>query len=224
MAGLVTRLKAISITSCFLSVVVLPSLVAIKNGDLPTAKQATMGGVALVGAVGSTAALHFVFGPYITELRYAEEDGRAVSVEMEQQEVEESTMTTTSVASTAAAAASSDGVEIAVASLPMSHPHVLLQATTRSVFGWKNTYTFDPWMDVTEYYGARPFANFAIQNGTVPLFIHTEKLDDETRHLLLGSMVLSSTKKEQDAAIDKEGLQQQQQSKQTRGIKDDDFF
>jgi hypothetical protein len=64
MGGLITRLKIVSISSCVLSLVGLPMLIFLKNGDLPTAKQLGVGGIALVGATGSTLSLHFVFGPY----------------------------------------------------------------------------------------------------------------------------------------------------------------
>eukprot|EP00980_Cylindrotheca_fusiformis_P028726 scaffold22640_cov138-Cylindrotheca_fusiformis.AAC.7 len=64
MGALISRLKKVSITSCALSIVGLPLLVYIKNGDIPNMKQLGMGGVAFFGATGSTIALHFVFGPY----------------------------------------------------------------------------------------------------------------------------------------------------------------
>ena len=64
MGGLITRLKIVSITSCALSLVGLPLLIFLKNGDLPTSKQLGVGGIALFGATGSTLSLHFVFGPY----------------------------------------------------------------------------------------------------------------------------------------------------------------
>lgn len=64
MGGLISRLKIVSITSCALSLVGLPLLIFLKNGDLPTTKQLGVGGIALFGATGSTLSLHFVFGPY----------------------------------------------------------------------------------------------------------------------------------------------------------------
>lgn len=63
-AGLISRLKMVSITSCVLSIVGLPLLIYIKNGDFPNTRQLGMGGIAFFGASGSTLALHFVFGPY----------------------------------------------------------------------------------------------------------------------------------------------------------------
>ena len=61
MGNLISRLKIVSISSCFMSIVGLPALIFLKNGALPTAQQMGLGGVAFLGATGSTIALHFVF-------------------------------------------------------------------------------------------------------------------------------------------------------------------
>lgn len=73
---LISRLKKVSITGAFLSVCVMPALVFLKNGDLPNAQQATMGGIATLGATGSTAALHFVFGAYVLEMKTIDQEGK----------------------------------------------------------------------------------------------------------------------------------------------------
>eukprot|EP00536_Pseudo-nitzschia_multiseries_P011673 jgi/Psemu1/260039/estExt_Genewise1Plus.C_4100009 len=69
LGDLISRLKMVSITGCFLSVCVLPALVFLKNGDLPSARQVTLGTFATLGASGSTVALHFVFGAYVLEMK-----------------------------------------------------------------------------------------------------------------------------------------------------------
>lgn len=69
LGDLISRLKMVSITGCVLSVCVLPALVFLKNGDLPSARQATLGTFATIGATGSTAALHFVFGAYVLDMK-----------------------------------------------------------------------------------------------------------------------------------------------------------
>mmetsp|Transcript_11485 Transcript_11485/g.26970 ORF Transcript_11485/g.26970 Transcript_11485/m.26970 type:complete len:340 (+) Transcript_11485:56-1075(+) len=69
LGALISRLKMVSITGCFLSVCVLPALVFLKNGDLPSARQVTLGTFATIGATGSTVALHFVFGAYVLEMK-----------------------------------------------------------------------------------------------------------------------------------------------------------
>uniref|UniRef100_A0A7S4AFN9 Uncharacterized protein n=1 Tax=Pseudo-nitzschia australis TaxID=44445 RepID=A0A7S4AFN9_9STRA len=69
LGALISRLKMVSVTGCFLSVCVLPALVFLKNGDLPSARQLTLGTFATIGATGSTVALHFVFGAYVLEMK-----------------------------------------------------------------------------------------------------------------------------------------------------------
>ena len=72
LGALISRLKMVSVTGCFLSVCVLPILVFLKNGDLPSARQLTLGTFATIGATGSTVALHFVFGAYVLEMKSIE--------------------------------------------------------------------------------------------------------------------------------------------------------
>ena len=242
MADLVTRLKIISITSCFLSVVVMPSLIFLKNGDLPTLKQTTVGGVALFGAVGSTAALHFVFGPYVTQLSWFSSSSTTTNDQRIDKEDE-------GVSSAAEDAHTKPDTVDGGDNIPeQSHKTTtgsatattIIEATTRSVFGWSNTYQFDPLTDVTEYKGSRPFANLAIKinkndaTTVVPLFIHADKLDDDTRHLIFGSLPSLPPSASEEQQQQQQPQQQQQQhdeksngkryemNKRNEGIKDDD--
>jgi hypothetical protein len=164
LGGLISRLKMVSITGCFLSVCVFPALVFLKHGDLPNAQQTTMGTIATLSATGSTAALQFVFGAYVLEMK------------------------------TIGVVTKNDDNEETNASNETNEPNSrrMLEAKTRSVFGfWKNTHVFDPTKDVEPYQGHRPFANFSA-NG-VPLYVHPDKLDSITRQLLLSSSSKSNT-------------------------------
>jgi hypothetical protein len=168
MGGMITRLKMVSITSCVISLVGLPMFIAIKNGDFPTAKQAALGGVAFMGAGGSTLALHFVFGPYITHI---EKVPVRVCHYNKNKDKEDETH---------------DDSDVTIERDDTPKPKdFMLKATTRSVFGWRSELVFDPAIDVTPYEGIRPFANFAAKN--VTLYAHPELLDDETRQQLLWS-------------------------------------
>ena len=176
LGSLISRLKMVSITGCVLSVCVLPALVYLKNNgvDLPNAQQATMGTIAALGATGSTAALHFVFGAYVLEMK----------------SIVPAAATTSTTTSSSSSDESSDETNAnhPNANHPnANHPNannVLLRATTRSVFGfWKDTHVFDPTTDVQPYKGHRPFANFCA-NGT-PLYVHPERLDVVTKQWLL---------------------------------------
>ena len=193
MGKLISRLKVVSITSCLLSIVGLPTLIYLKNGDWPNMKQVGMGSIAFLGATGSTLALHFVFGPYILDLsKILDENG----------------------------------------------DQKLLKATTRSVFGWKNVHIFDPTApdSIQPFEGIRPFANFTINDGQTPLYVHPELLEESTRLMMLGGLgkakaneidmkedsgdddnILAKKRKEKE---DKKKQEQQQK----QDDKDDDFF
>ena len=146
-----------------MSVVGLPLFIFLKNGDFPTMQQMGLGGVAFMGATGSTIALHFVFGPYILELEripvrqchYEKENGEEPDASKKREE-------------------STEGVNSS-----------MLRATTRSVFGIKSEVVFDPEIDITPYSGARPFANFVAKG--VTLYAHPEMLEDKVRQQLLHS-------------------------------------
>ena len=187
MGGLITRLKIVSITSCVMSVIGLPLLIAIKNGDFPTAKQLGLGGVAFLGATGSTVALHFVFGPYILNLeRIPVRKCHAKNNIEEDKKEEESTTVPEN--------------DVSNAKSTTTTTTSMLKATTRSVFGWKNEVVFDPAVDVIPYVGARPFANFVAKG--VTLYVHPDLLDDKLRQQLLWPTPPSSSS--QDPGVEKE--------------------
>ncbi len=165
LGDMISRLKMVSITGCVLGLVVMPALVYLKNGDLPNAQQATIGTIATIGATGSTAALHFVFGAYVLDMK-------SISYSSDKNNNDD------------------------------DDDKILLQATTRSVLGFKkNTHVFDPVTDITKYEGNRPFANFCA-NGT-PLFVHPDRLDSTTRQLLLPHLAKNQIEVEEK---DVEGL------------------
>jgi len=213
LGDLISRLKMVSITGCVLSICVIPGLVFLKHGDLPSARQATLGSIATIGALGSTGALHFVFGSYVLNLKSVivvpinrddEED------EKDDQEEEKETSDDSNSNS------NSDSL-------------LLFEATTRSVFGfWKNTYIFDPIRDVTSYKGSRPFANFCINinNGTksIPLYVHPDKLDSITRQLLLHNNTSSSI--ESKETKDENGVNEgtMTTAKKKKNDDNDEFF
>jgi hypothetical protein len=167
MGDLISRLKIVSITSCLMSVVGLPLFIFIKNGDFPTMQQMGLGGVAFMGATGSTIALHFVFGPYILELERI--PVRQCHYEKESSDDDEKAPTKQEITDDSTNMGSS----------------TMLRATTRSVFGFKSEVIFDPDIDITPYTGARPFANFVAKG--VTLYAHPELLEDKVRQQLLYS-------------------------------------
>lgn len=201
MGDLISRLKIVSITSCALSVGVLPALVALKHGALPTTQQMSLGGLALLGAVGSTVALQFVFGPYVLHMERMEKEDEKSTDEGNGKCVEDNQDVQTQISS-----------------------QYLLKATTRSVFGWKTSYTFDPSKDIIEpYHGVRPFANFSVNK--VPLYVHPELVDSITRQLLLLRSIndecISNSTQESQQQQREEGIPKTNKKSNSN---DDDFF
>jgi hypothetical protein len=211
MGDLISRLKIVSITSCILSLGVLPAVVTLKNmtrlanqedvervdfwqqlqDSLPTAQQTSLGGLALFGATGSTMALHYVFGPYVLDMTKISLSGDSNS----------------------------------------KHDMTTYQVTTRSVFGWKNRHTIRPLSDTIEkYQGFRPFANVSI-NGR-PFYFHQEKLDEETRQIFFPAV--ENEEHENSDITSLPGQQQQPLHYREEGLniksgkgkasKDDDFW
>ena len=225
MGHLITRLKVVSISSCLMSIVGLPILIALKNGDFPTAKQLGMGGVAFVGATGSTVALHFVFGPYVLELEQlpvrqchhpkGRQETKTEEEEMNAPSHVSNTAATPTIATAATPIVPTDSIG-SISNCGSGIQPTLLRATTRSVFGWKNELVFDPSTDITPYSGNRPFANFVAKNMT--LYVHPHLLDDDLRHLLFSS---SSSSSKDSASRSEAGPNRREDSKKQT---DDDFL
>jgi hypothetical protein len=158
-ASLALRLKLVSITSAGLALVGIPLLISMHTGDVPLAGQLAVGGSAMVGAVGSTVAMSFVFSPYVTKLErvpvrlcHAKQDDDSGS----KQDVTEH-----------------------------AAQEWLLKATTRNMLAMKVETVFDPETDIASYSGIRPFANFTAKG--VPMYVHPDLiLDDELRAKLVG--------------------------------------
>lgn len=73
-ASLSKRLKRISITTAIASIIGIPTAIILQStGDaavIPAVGQIAVGSTAILAATGSTAALSFVFGPYVNTLEY----------------------------------------------------------------------------------------------------------------------------------------------------------
>eukprot|EP00339_Tiarina_fusa_P013941 CAMPEP_0117020252 /NCGR_PEP_ID=MMETSP0472-20121206/15422_1 /TAXON_ID=693140 ORGANISM="Tiarina fusus, Strain LIS" /NCGR_SAMPLE_ID=MMETSP0472 /ASSEMBLY_ACC=CAM_ASM_000603 /LENGTH=413 /DNA_ID=CAMNT_0004725415 /DNA_START=65 /DNA_END=1303 /DNA_ORIENTATION=+ len=205
MGNLISRLKIVSITSCVMSIVGLPCMIYIKNGDWPNAKQLGMGGIAFMGATGSTLALHFVFGPYILDMKEipvvrecSSSSSKKESISKKDEEDGEEKVKDSEAATTTSTTSTTTTTTTSTAS------PTLFEATTRSVFGWKKRHVFDPMTDVTPFVGFRPFANFVVK-GDTPLYVHSELLDDVTRaKLLLSHLEQAAVDPEEEEEYDDE--------------------
>lgn len=161
-ADLAFRLKVVSVTSAALGIVGIPLLITLHTGDVPPIGQLAVGGSAMLGAVGSTVAMSFVFSPYITTLERV--PIRQCHAKNESDNDDDAT--------TAA------GQEQAA-------QEWLLKATSRNIAALKVETIFDPKTDVEPYSGIRPFCNFVAKGR--PMYVHPELiLDDELRVDLVG--------------------------------------
>jgi len=69
LGDLVTRLRAVSLSTGIIGSVGLPLVVALKGGDLPSTGMIAVGMTFCAGTIGTTAAIHFVFAPYVYKIQ-----------------------------------------------------------------------------------------------------------------------------------------------------------
>jgi hypothetical protein len=166
LGNLVTRLRTVSLATGICGTLGLPLVVAIKGGDIPSSGLLAFGIAFLTGSLGSTAAIHFVFSPYVyaieripVRLCHYKEKKSQEKADQQLQAVQE---------------------ELDNGSLheqsPPSQKDFLLKATSRSLFLTQIDTVFNPESDVTEYKGFRPLCNFVAKGR--PLYVHAEYLHD----------------------------------------------
>jgi hypothetical protein len=155
-ADLALRLKVVSVTSAALGIVGIPILMSLHTGEVPPIGQIAVGGSAMLGAVGSTVAMSFVFSPYVSKLE-------RVPIRK----------------------CHSDPVEGQNNDKEQASQEWLLKATTRNIAAMKVETVFDPKTDVEQYSGIRPFCNF-VAKGIPLYVHPELILDDELRVDLVG--------------------------------------
>jgi hypothetical protein len=164
-----------------------------------------LGGFALFGAVGSTIALHYVFGPYILDMTKVVVKSSSSSSDCNDEGSDTTTTTTTTTTRPI------DGGN--------SNGDFILQVHTRSVFGWKILHTINPSTDqiVSPYQGFRPFGNFSVNDK--PYYVHPELLQDDN----LRRTLLPGYQEQQQAIQDNQRQLHDKEGLSTKD-KDDDFF
>ena len=154
MGKVVTRLRSVSLLTGIIGSVGLPIVVAIK-GDLPSTGMLMLGMAFVTGTLASTAAIHFVFHPYV----YAIEQ-----IPVRKCHYKKKTNP-------------KDAEETKNVCEPKKKKDVLLKAISRSLFLTQVETLFDPATDVLPYKGLRPLCNFTVKG--VPLYVHPEYLYDQ---------------------------------------------
>jgi hypothetical protein len=195
---LVTRLRTVSLASGICGTLGLPLAVAIKGGDIPSSGLLAFGIAFVTGSLGSTAAIHFVFSPYVytieripVRLCLYKEKLKQEAEQQEQQQEGDGALQSLPASSDATPNELDDQVS---ATSPRPRDF-LLKATSRSLFLTRIDTVFNPDSDVTEYKGFRPLCNFVAKGR--PLYVHPEHLFDAA---LRRSMKLQSAAVKNGAA------------------------
>jgi hypothetical protein len=170
---------------------------------------------ATIGTVSSTAAVHFVFSPYVYQIEQIPIRKCAFANEMKQKmqlSMEDTSTTTTTT--------TNEATTNTTTSNNHHSKNMILKITTRSLFLFPIETFFDPYhvlssqyRKIEPYRGLRPLCNIVI--GTVPMYIHPEHVHHP---LLRQQLQLDST--------DPNIIPHQTQQQQRRYHKDDDdsFF
>jgi hypothetical protein len=187
LGNLVRRLRTVSLATGICGTLGLPLVVAIKGGDLPSTGLLAFGMAFLTGSLGSTAAIHFVFSPYVFTIERI-----PVRVcHFNKGKVGDQEGADESAASEANAAPDENDDTIqqdqALSTSTSAPKDYLYKATSRSLFLTRIETVFNPETDVTEYKGFKPLCNFVAKGR--PLYVHPEYVyNAQLRH----SMKLNS--------------------------------
>ena len=156
MGNVVTRLRTVTLVTGIVGSLGLPMVVALKGGDLPSTGLLAVGMTFVAGTLGSTAAIYFVFSPYVYSIE---------RIPVRQCHYQPSSCESdTSVNITESNCADGE--------LDKKSDDFLLKAVTRSLFLTQIDTVFDPTKDVIPYKGLRPLCNFSVKG--IPMYVHTD--------------------------------------------------
>jgi hypothetical protein len=150
LGNVVSKLRTVSLMTAIIGMTGVPCMIALKGG-IPEGGILAAALLFVTGSVGSTAAIHFVFSPYV--YRIEQIPIRQCSAEKScDQSVDDL-----------------QGGNISESS-STSQKETLLKAWTRSLFLFNSSVVFDPCVDVKLYKGMRPMCNFVAKGQ--PLYVH----------------------------------------------------
>jgi hypothetical protein len=171
LGSVVTKLRTVSLATALIGTAGVPSLLAIK-GAVPEVGMLAMALMFVTGSMGSTAAIHFVFAPYVYRIETI--PVRQCSYQSKDGEDQNDTPVP-------------DDAEAATV-VPRAKD-VLLRAWTRSLFLRNREIVFDPETDVVPYSGMRPLCNFVAKG--FPLYVHPGTFWFGARKLYKGCRLLT---------------------------------
>ncbi|GAX13841.1 hypothetical protein FisN_5Lh267 [Fistulifera solaris] len=157
MGGIVTRLRAVSVLSAFTGSVGLPAFCAIRGIPDVEVGILAFGMTFVAGSMVSTAAIHFVFSPYVYKIEKI-----PVRKCHQKKEAEDAT----------------DEINSMAPPNEIKEADCLLKAVSRSLFLTSVETVFDPEKDVIPYKGLHPLCNFVAKGKQ--FYVHPEYVHNAT--------------------------------------------
>jgi hypothetical protein len=157
MGGIVTRLRAVSVLSAFTGSVGLPAFCAIRGIPDVEVGILAFGMTFVAGSMVSTAAIHFVFSPYVYKIE-------KIPVRKCHHKKK--------------AGDATDEINSMAPPTEMKESDCLLKAVSRSLFLTSVETVFDPETDVIPYKGLHPLCNFVAKGKQ--LYVHPEYVHNAT--------------------------------------------
>lgn len=157
----VTRLRAVSMTTGICGCFGLPLVVAIKGGELPATGLLATGLMFCMMSLGSTAAVHYVFHPYVYEIHRIPVRLCSFTKAMEVGDDE----------------ADTEDVPVEEVEPTTIKGPFLYKAVSKSLFLGNVSTVFDPSSDLVAYKGLRPMCNLTAKG--VPLYVHPQQVHNQ---------------------------------------------
>ena len=156
LGSVVAKLRTVSLLTAIIGATGVPCMIAIK-GAIPEVGMLAAAMMFVTGSIGSTAAIHFVFSPYVYRIECI-----PVRKCLSKNQPDDGGERTSN--------GGDDGLIT-----PVKTTDVLLRAWTRSLFLRHQDIVFDPEFDVEPYSGMRPLCNFQAKG--LPLYVHPGKFE-----------------------------------------------
>ena len=158
LGSVVSKLRTVSLCTALIGMTGVPCMIALKGGTIPETGILAAALLFVSGSMGSTAAIHFVFSPYVYK------------IEQIPIRICSSTSAPSSTETTTGSDDSSNSVNSHNATETKPIKGTLLKAWARTLFLRNDAIIFDPALDVQPYKGLRPMCNFLAKGR--PLYVH----------------------------------------------------
>lgn len=160
LGSVVSKLRTVSLCTALIGMTGVPCMIALKGGTIPETGILAAALLFVSGSMGSTAAIHFVFSPYVYKIEQ-------IPIRICSSTLESSAATET----TAGSGDNNNSINTKnETSTTKPNKDTLLKAWTRTLFLRNDAIIFDPALDVQPYKGLRPMCNFLAKG--CPLYVH----------------------------------------------------